>query len=227
MIDIITAVIGSGILSCLALPDQEKSAEPQALLPDIITGIRYAFKNRFIGKLLFIYGLFTLLCVPAGYLAGLLVRRTFGNTYWYLTAVEIVGFAGMTVGGVMMSIWGGFRKKERILKEGLFAFGTFAIGMGLTKNFILYLLLMFFYGIALTAVQTSITTLLQEKSESAMHGRVFGIFSTMYAGFLPLGMLLFGPLADLLPLQWLMAGSGAALIGIAGIIGVRLQFSNI
>ena len=184
-------------------------------LPDIITGIRYAFKNRFIGKLLFIYGLFTLLCVPAGYLAGLLVRRTYGNTYWYLTAVEIVGFAGMTVGGVVMSIWGGFRKRERIL------------GMGLTKNFILYLFLMFFYGIALTAAQTSITTLLQEKSEPAMHGRVFGLFSTMYARFLPLGMLLFGPLADLVPLQWLMAGSGATLIAIAGIIGVRLKFRNI
>ena len=227
MIDIVTAVIGSGILSCLALPEQEKSTEPQAFLPDIITGIRYAFKNRFIGKLLFIYGLFTLLCVPAGYLAGLLVRRTFGNTYWYLTAVEVVGFAGMTVGGVVMSIWGGFRKRERTLTEGLFAFGAFAIGMGLTKNFILYLFLMFFYGIALTAAQTSITTLLQEKSEPAMHGRVFGLFSTMYAGFLPLGMLLFGPLADLVPLQWLMAGSGAALIAIAGIIGVRLKFRNI
>ena len=48
----------------------------------------------------------------------------------------------------------------------------------------------------------------------------------MYAGFLPLGMLLFGPLADLVPLQWLMAGSGAALIAIAGIIGVRLKFQN-
>ena len=227
MIDIVTAAIGSGILSCLALPEQEKSTEPQAFLPDIITGIRYAFKNRFIGKLLFIYGLFTLLCVPAGYLAGLLVRRTFGNTYWYLTAVEIVGFAGMTAGGVVMSIWGGFRKRERTLTEGLFAFGAFAIGMGLTKNFILYLFLMFFYGIALTAAQTSITTLLQEKSEPAMHGRVFGLFSTMYAGFLPLGMLLFGPLADLVPLQWLMAGSGAALIAIAGIIGVRLKFRNI
>lgn len=86
---------------------------------------------------------------------------------------------------------------------------------------------MFFYGIALTAAQTSITTLLQEKSEPAMHGRVFGLFSTMYAGFLPLGMLLFGPLADLVPLQWLMAGSGATLIAIAGIIGVRLKFRNI
>ena len=227
MIDIITAVIGSAILSCLTLPDQEKPKESQTLLSDMITGIRYALNNRSIGKLLTIYGLFTLLCVPAGYLAGLLVRRIFGSTYWYLTAVEVVGFAGMTAGGVVMSTWGGLRKKERTLSAGLFAFGAFAIGMGLTKNFPLYLSLMFFYGITLTVIQTSITTLLQETAEPAMQGRVFGLFSTIYAGALPLGMILFGLLADLVPLQWLMAGSGAALIAIAGIVGVRLQFRNI
>ena len=227
MIDIITAVIGSAILSCLTLPDQEKPKESQTLLSDMITGIRYALNNRSIGKLLTIYGLFTLLCVPAGYLAGVLVRRIFGSTYWYLTAVEVVGFAGMTAGGVVMSTWGGLRKKERTLSAGLFAFGAFAIGMGLTKNFPLYLSLMFFYGITLTVIQTSITTLLQETAEPAMQGRVFGLFSTIYAGALPLGMILFGLLADLVPLQWLMAGSGAALIAIAGIIGVRLKFRNI
>ena len=227
MIDIITAVIGSAILSCLTLPDQEKPKESQTLLSDMIAGIRYALNNRSIGKLLTIYGLFTLLCVPAGYLAGLLVRRIFGSTYWYLTAVEVVGFAGMTAGGVVMSTWGGLRKKERTLSAGLFAFGAFAIGMGLTKNFPLYLSLMFFYGITLTVIQTSITTLLQETAEPAMQGRVFGLFSTIYAGALPLGMILFGLLADLVPLQWLMAGSGAALIAIAGIVGVRLQFRHI
>ena len=227
MIDIITAVIGSAILSCLTLPDQEKPKESQTLLSDMIAGIRYALNNRSIGKLLTIYGLFTLLCVPAGYLGGLLVRRIFGSTYWYLTAVEVVGFAGMAAGGVVMSTWGGLRKKERTLSAGLFAFGAFAIGMGLTKNFPLYLSLMFFYGITLTVIQTSITTLLQETAEPAMQGRVFGLFSTIYAGALPLGMILFGLLADLVPLQWLMAGSGAALIAIAGIVGVRLQFRNI
>lgn len=36
--------------------------------------------------------------------------------------------------------------------------------------------------------------------------------STMYAGFLPLGMAVFGPLADLLPLPLLMALSGGFLI---------------
>ena len=227
MIDIITAVIGSAILSCLTLPDQEKPKESQTLLSDMIAGIRYALNNRSIGKLLTIYGLFTLLCVPAGYLAGLLVRRIFGSTYWYLTAVEVVGFAGMTAGGVVMSTWGGFRKKERTLSVGLFAFGAFSIGMGLTEIFPLYLSLMFFYGIALTVIQTSITTLLQETTEPAMQGRVFGLFSTIYAGSLPLGMIMFGPLADLVPLQWLMAGSGATLITIAAIIGCRQQLKDI
>lgn len=48
-----------------------------------------------------------------------------------------------------------------------------------------------------------------------MQGRVFGLLGTMYAGFLPLGMTVFGPLADILPLQWIMIGSGIALILIA------------
>ena len=160
---------------------------------------------------------FTFFCVPAGYLAGLLVRRVFGDTYWYLTAVEVVGFAGMMAGGVIMSTWGGFKHRGKTLAVGLFAFGSFAIGMGFSKNFIFYLGLMVCYGVALTMVQTAITTMLQEKTDTSMQGRVFGLLGTMYAGFLPIGMAMFGPLADILPLQWIMVGSGIALIVIAGI----------
>ncbi len=57
----------------------------------------------------------------------------------------------------------------------------------------------------------------QEKTDTSMQGRVFGLLGTMYAGFLPIGMAMFGPLADILPLQWIMIGSGIALIVIAGI----------
>ena len=215
MIDIVTAVLGTGLLSCLVLPKQDTSFEKSGVLSDMKIGVRYAFSDRGIGKLLIIYGLFTFFCVPAGYLAGLLVRRIFGDTYWYLTAVEVVGFAGMMAGGVAMSTWGGFRSREKTLAAGLLAFGSFAIGMGFSKNFILYLGLMAFYGVALTMVQTAITTMLQERTDTSMQGRVFGLLGTMYAGFLPLGMAVFGPLADILPLQWIMIGSGIALILIA------------
>ena len=223
MIDIVTAILGTGMLSCLALPKQDAFSyrtpllKEDSIFSDIKTGVRYAFSDRLIGKLLIIYGLFTFFCVPAGYLAGLLVRRVFGDTYWYLTAVEVVGFAGMMAGGVAMSTWGGFRSREKTLAAGLLAFGSFAIGMGFSKNFILYLGLMAFYGVALTMVQTAITTMLQERTDTSMQGRVFGLLGTMYAGFLPIGMAVFGPLADIVPLQWIMIGSGIALIFIAGI----------
>ena len=59
--------------------------------------------------------------------------------------------------------------------------------------------------------------MLQEKADTSMQGRVFGLLGTMYAGFLPIGMAIFGPLADILPLQWIIIGSGIAVIFIAGI----------
>ena len=234
MIDIVTALAGSGLLACLSLPaaSQSLSQSPamslapssavppgaaahsgiSALLSDMKTGINYALSDRMTGRLLLIYGLLTFFCVPGGYLAGLFVRRTFGETYWYLTAAELAGFAGMMAGGLLMSTWGGFRHREKTLAAGLISFGALSIALAAAKHFPAYLAVMAFYGIALTMVQTSVTTMLQEKTAPSMQGRIFGLMSTMYAGFLPLGMAVFGPLADLLPLPLLVALSGGFLI---------------
>ena len=120
-----------------------------------------------------------------------------------------------------MSLWGGFRRRGRTLALGLAVFGLMSALMGLTENFVLYLVLMTVYGIALTAVQTAVTTLLQEGTEASLQGRVFGLQSSMYAGFLPLGMAAFGPLADVVPLQWLMAGAGVLLMAAGAACGLK------
>ena len=216
LIDILTAVIGIGVFSCILLPKQEKSQEMTSVLADIGVGIRYAHSCMVVRKTLVIYGLFVFLTVPAGYLSGLLVSRVFGDTYWYLTAVELVGFGGMMLGGLLMSIWGGFKSRRLTLATGLSLFGIMAIGMGVSRHFVLYLVLMALYGIALTTVQTTITTMLQENSEVSMQGRVFGLMSSLYSSCYPIGMALFGPLADTIPLKWIMVISGIALITVAG-----------
>ncbi len=215
MVDIFTAVIGIGILSFVLLPKQNVEMKTASIFTDMKVGIKYAFSDKVIGTLLIVYGLFTFLAVPAGFLAGLLVRRVYGDTYWYLTVVELIGFAGMMAGGLVMSTWGGFNSRVKNLIISLTAFGAFAIGMGIATHFILYLILMFFYGIAMTIVQTSITTLLQENTEVSKQGRIFGLLSSMYSGFLPIGMAVFGPLADVVPLQWIMVCSGVIIILIA------------
>lgn len=186
------------------------------------TGLSYAFSHSPVRRLLILYGLFVFLCVPAGFLSGLLVSRAYGSSYGYLTAAELAGFAGMTAGGALMGTWGGFSRKEKTLSVGLVLFGAMAVLMGTTPDFPLYLVFMLVYGIALTAVQTTITTLLQECTDASVRGRVFGMLGSVYSGFLPLGMAVFGPLSDLLPLQWIMTVSGIFLI----CTGLRVRVSR-
>ena len=212
LIDIATALLGIGLLSCVLLPRTEASSEHVSVFSEIKAGIRYSFADKLIGKILVVYGLFILLSVPAGFMAALLVSRMYGDVYWYLTAVELVGFAGMTVGGVLMGVWGGFKSRVKTFAVGLLILSIMTIGMGVSPYFILYLVMMFVYSIALTMIQTATTTIIQEKAESSMQGRVFGLMGAMYSGFLPVGMAVFGPLADVLPLQGVIVGSGIALI---------------
>lgn len=215
LIDVLTAVIGIDLLVFLRLPMQQRKQEKASVFFDMKTGIRYAFSNKLLGRVLLIYGLFIFLCVPAGFMAGLLVSRVYGDAYWYLTAVELVGFAGMIAGGLAMSVWGGFGSRVKTLIIGIAAFGALAVGMGLSTSFIFYLALMLLYGVALTMVQTTTTTLVQEQADAEMQGRVFGLLGSMYSGFLPIGMAVFGPLADVVDLQWIMVGSGVVLVAIA------------
>ena len=221
-IDILTALVGIGLLSCVLLPKQEASNENVSILSEIKAGIRYSFSDKLIGKILIVYGLYILLCVPAGFMAALLVSRVYGDVYWYLTAVELVGFAGMALGGVLMGVWGGFKSRIKTFALGLFVLSLMTIGMGISPYFIIYLVLMFVYSIALTMIQTATTTIIQEKADSSMQGRVFGLMGAMYSGFLPVGMAIFGPLADVMPLQWIIVGSGIALV----LVTVYLQVKS-
>ena len=212
LIDILTAFLGIGLLSCVLLPKQKVTNESTSFGAEMKAGILYSFSDKTIGKILIVYGLYILLCVPAGFMAALLVSRVYGDVYWYLTAVELVGFAGMALGGVLMGIWGGFKSRVKTFAVGLLILSIMTIGMGVSPYFILYLVLMFVYSIALTMIQTATTTIIQEKAEGSMQGRVFGLMGAMYSGFLPVGMVVFGPLADVLSLQWIMVGSGIALV---------------
>ena len=220
-IDILTALIGIGLLSCVLLPKQEALNENVSVFAEIKKGISYAFSDKVIGKILIVYGLFILLSVPAGFMAALLVSRVYGDVYWYLTAVELVGFAGMALGGVLMGMWGGFKSRVKTFAFGLLILSIMTIGMGVSPYFILYLVMMFVYSIALTMIQTATTTIIQEKAESSMLGRVFGLIGAMYSGFLPVGMAIFGPLADMLPLQGIMVGSGIALVLVTAYLQVK------
>lgn len=57
--------------------------------------------------------------------------------------------------------------------------------------------------------------LLQEKVEGDFLGRVFGVVTMISTSMMPLGMLIFGPIADIIAIELLLIGTGIALFLLA------------
>lgn len=220
-IDVVSAVIGISILYCLRITDAGYIKNEETIRGNIFRGLRSLFSNKGIRNTIYLYGWFLWWSVPGGYLAGLYVARTYGDSYWYLTMVEVVGFGGMLLGGILLSRMKVCLNRMYTAMLGLIVFGFMSIAMSISKNYELYLICMLVYGIALTVIQTTITTMLQELSTPETRGRVFGLMSSIYASIYPIGMAVFGALSDMIPLVWLMIVSGIALSLIPALVYMR------
>ena len=213
LLDVATAMIGIILLSFVTIAKLKKAEQSeQTFFADMKAGISYAAKELVVKRLLLTYGAFIFLSVPSSFLTVLMIERTFGNSYMYLTVNEMAGFAGMVLGGILLGTWGGFKQRTKTLVFGLVCFGTFSLVLGFTYTFWLFAVMMFLMSFFIPVVQTATTTMLQEHVPAEKQGRIFGLLGAMYSGFMPLGTAIFGPLADVLKIQWLVIGCGVSLV---------------
>lgn len=213
LLDVATALIGIILLSFVTITNLKKAEQSeQTFFADMKAGIYYAAKERVVKRLLLTYGAFIFLSVPSSFLTVLMIERTFGNSYMYLTVNEMAGFAGMVLGGILLGTWGGFKQRTKTLVFGLVCFGIFSLVLGFTYTFWLFAVMMFLMSFFIPGVQTATTTMLQEHVPAEKQGRIFGLLGAMYSGFMPLGTAIFGPLADVLKIQWLVIGCGVSLV---------------
>ena len=223
LLDVATAMIGISLLSFVTITNLKKAEQSeQTFFADMKAGISYAAKELVVKRLLLTYGAFIFLSVPSSFLTVLMIERTFGNSYTYLTVNEMAGFAGMVLGGILLGTWGGFKQRTKTLVFGLVCFGTFSLVLGFTYTFWLFAVMMFMMSFFIPVVQTATTTMLQEHVPAEKQGRIFGLLGAMYSGFMPLGTAIFGPLADVLKIQWLVIGCGVSLV----ILGLLRLFHN-
>jgi len=213
-IDVITAAIAVSILLfLLQVPAHAKAAGRQVTgyFRDMREGIAYAIRNDFIRTYCLFNIFFLILIAPAASLTPLQVARTYGDDVWRLTAMEVVFSLGMIGGGVLMAAWGGFRNKlhSMTLSNLIISVCTFAVG--LAPAFWLYLVFMGIFGVAIPIFNTPATVLVQQKVEGDFLGRVFSVIRMISSTMLPLGMLIFGPLADYVPIEPLLVATGIML----------------
>ncbi|MDF2591246.1 MAG: transporter [Clostridia bacterium] len=224
LIDVFTALIAITIMFTLKVPSHKKALEKQDTdyFYDLKEGIKYSFKNNFVRRLISFYSVTMFLVVPAAFLNVLMVTRTYGNEYWKLTANEMCFFAGSILGGIIMSSWGGFKNRVISIAVGCLAFGGLTVAIGVIDQFYVYLGIMVLTGMTMPLFNVPSMVLLQEKVENSMQGRVFSFVQIAGSGIMPLGMAIFGPLADVVRIQVLMIVSGAALI----LVGISIFYNK-
>lgn len=83
---------------------------------------------------------------------------------------------------------------------------------------------MFFTNFSIPIIQASAMTMLQEHVAPQMLGRVLSLPIIIYTGFIPLGMMIFGPMADVMSINNLIIVAGIILLFFALAIPYSKQF---
>lgn len=220
-IDVVTAAAAIFILMLfLKVPVREHAPERLAAgyFDDMKKGIRYIRTHTFLRSFFFFNGIFTFLVAPAAFLTPLQVARSFGEDYGYLMGIEVAFSVGMMAGGIIMASWGGFKNKIHTMFAGFLIMAVCTLALGIVPAFWMYLIFMGIIGSAIPAFNTSATVLLQQKVEGDFLGRVFGVMGMISTSMMPLGMLLFGPLADYVSIEWLLILTGLILVALSFIM---------
>lgn len=221
MVDVVTATIAMLILIFfLRIPTHQKTSEEsedevQKYTLELKQGYYYIKSHAFLGKLFFYFALVYLMVAPPSFLTPLHVTRIFGADVWRLSALEVVFAIGMILGGLLIAIWGGVRNRVISITIAMGVMGLSTFLLGVVTHFWLYLALMGLIGVMMPLFSAPTTTLLQEKVEEIYLGRVFGIQTMISTSLVPLGMVVFGPLADVVDIKWLLLISGFFLLIIA------------
>ena len=120
-----------------------------------------------------------------------------------LAANELGWSIGMLLGGALMSTIGAklIRNNMRVVAFGIALVGVSVVGLGVVHNLLAYLLIDVVNGLASAICMGPMRTIIQTEADEKMVGRVFGLDTTLSTLGMPLGMLIFAPLADVIPIS--------------------------
>lgn len=224
VIDVITFVIAITALVWVHVPQPRRTAEGQKaqgnLIAEAVYGFRYIWERPSLLGLqtIFLLGNF-FVSIPFSVQAPMILART-GNNELILGSVNSIGAIGGVVGGLLMSAWGGPKRRVHgVLMGWLLSslLGVVVIGVGQALPF--WAVGSFIGSFFVPLINGSNQAIWQAKVPPDLQGRVFSI-RRLIAWFInPLAMLIAGPLADYV-LEPAMRSPSALSASLGWLVGV-------
>lgn len=214
-IDVVTAFLAIMVLLLfLKLPklNRPETQNANSYFHDMKEGLAYIKSLPFLKDFFAFCILFFLMMAPASFLTQLQVVRSFGPEYWRLSAIEMAFSVGMVMGGLLISSWQGFKNRLHTMVFSGVVLGICTFMLGVPMSFFLYCVFMGLLGVTMPVFNTPAMVVLQQRVAPQMMGRVFGVMTMLSSSLMPLGMLIYGPLADVIRIEWLLLVTGGILV---------------
>ncbi len=227
-IDVVTALPAIVPLLFIAIPQPARTITPEAagrkpsLWADMREGLRFMLSWKALMMLSVVGVMINMLGRAAASLAPILIMQHFKGGALQLGWWQSAAGAGTVIGGLILGIWGGFRRRVVTQMLALILDGLVIIGIGLSPNeaFRLALVLIFFVGILEAIVMGVGGAMFQTIIPPEVQGRVFSLLMSVSQGLAPLGLLVAGPIADALGVSfwYVLTGIMIAVMGASGLL---------
>ncbi|MFC2078593.1 MFS transporter [Candidatus Bipolaricaulota bacterium] len=194
MVDVVTAVFAVVPLLFVMIPQPKQEHVDRIKASSFLTNARdgLRFVLHWPGMLVLLAGasVFKIVLMPAFNLAPLLVTNHFGGGAPELSLLEAAVGLGMLLGGLALSVWGGFRKKVYTILLGLVGIGLASLALGLTPSDMYWLAIVsvFVIGLMIAFTDAPISAIMQATVPPEMQGRVFGLLGSLFSLTTPLGL---------------------------------------
>jgi DHA3 family macrolide efflux protein-like MFS transporter len=235
--DVGTAALAVVPLFFVHIPQPERTGvgevQRQSILADVREGLRYVWGWP---GMLAIIGMLVVLKVvltPAFSLAPLLVSQYFHGSAAQLSLLEVVVGVGFVIGGLLLSAWGGFKRRIHTMMLGMAVGGLSLAALGFTPAamFGMALVFLFLFGLMVPLIDGPFAAIIQASVAPEMQGRVFTLVGSLLNLTSPLGLVIAGPVSDMLGLQvWYMVGglltTTVGLVGLVAPVIVNIEQNN-
>jgi DHA3 family macrolide efflux protein-like MFS transporter len=228
LVDVGTALLAIGPLLIVAIPQPRREdldpgdEQRPSIWTDVRAGLCYIRAWPGLMALIGAALIVKIALTPAFSLLPLLVSKHFGGEAAQLSLLEATAGVGIVAGGLVLAVWGGFRRRIYTTMMGMTALGLGFVSLGLTPGYLFWMALgsVLIVGLTIPLIDGPIMAILQGTVVPDMQGRVFTIMGSLLGLTSPLGLAIAGPVSDLLGLQvwYLAAGVLCTLIGLSGFV---------
>ncbi|MCB2179715.1 MFS transporter [bacterium] len=220
-IDVLTAFVAMSALFFFEVPQPNRTqgdalgGEATSYWEDMKAGFRYVWGWKGLLFISAMAAMLNFLLAPTGSLNPLLVKDHFGGTVLQLGTFNSVFGVGVLLGGLLLSVWGGFRRKVVTMMMGIIVLGIGVLAQGLLPaNMLVYAVVAAgVIGFSLPIANGSIGAIMQSSVTPEMQGRVFALLGSLAGGMSPIGLAIAGPVSDVIGIQAWFQIAGIFCIG--------------